>query len=422
MADAGGHPVRQPGLVHVGRQPILDRSGRLYGYELLFRGTTQASSSGVTGPGSEADAATTQTILSAFAEFGVQLLGGGLGFVNLTRAFIVGHLPVPFEPQAAGLELLESVEIDDEVVAGARRRAEEGYLLALDDFVWSPQAAPLLELAGIVKLDVLEPEWDEVLRTIELCRPYGVRFLAERVEDEAMLRRAADAGFELFQGYHLGRPQTLTMESLGPGQAVALRLLSQLADPATTARDVEQVLRTDPALSIQLLKIANAASSGLTRRLSSIRDAVVLVGMAKLRAWMMLIALADSGSGSGHRINTALVRARICELITPAISPQACPDAAFTLGLLHGFAEAVRLDPVGLGEGLPALADDLRSALAGEPGPLRKVLDCVLCYESGDPAAMVANCPLADRLAGAYVQALAWTTATVSRGPDPSQG
>lgn len=173
----------------------------------------------------EADAATTSTIISAFSEFGTQLPGGGLGFVNLTRTFVGGDLPVPFEPENAVLELLETVTIDDAVVRGARDRANEGYLLAMDDFVWTPEAAPLLEISEIV----------------------------------------------------------------------------------------------------------NAASSGLTRRLSSIRDAVVLVGMARLRAWMVLIAVGATAEGT-HRISSALVRARTCELIAPRISPQARPDAAFTVG------------------------------------------------------------------------------------------
>jgi EAL and modified HD-GYP domain-containing signal transduction protein len=411
MADSSP-TAGKSGLVHVGRQPILDRQGRLYGYELLFRGTAQADMSGITGPGGAADAATTSTIISAFSEFGAHLLGGGLGFVNLTRTFIVGDLPVPFEPETAVLELLETVAIDDAVVNGARQRAAEGYLLAMDDFVWTPDAAPLLDIAEIVKLDVLEPSWDEVMETVERCRPFNVRFLAERVEDAAMLQQAAEAGFELFQGYHLGRPQTLTMESLGPGQAIALLLLSRLSDPTVSAREVEAILRTDPAMTFRLLKIANAASSGLTRRVSSIRDAVVLVGMGKLRAWMVLISMGAS-AGNQHRISSALVRARTCELIAPHISPLVRPDAAFTLGLLHGVAEAIGMDPAELVDGLPSLADDLREALTGEPGSLREVLESVLAYEFGDLAVLVGSFTLADELANAYVRALAWTTATV---------
>jgi c-di-GMP-related signal transduction protein len=399
-------------LVHVGRQPIIDGDGRLYGYELLFRGAAQATQSHTPETGTGADAATTATILSAFSEFGSQLLGGRLGFVNLTRAFIVGELPVPFPPQSAVLEVLESIAIDEDVIAGARQRKAEGHKLALDDFVWSDAAPGLLELADIVKLDVLEPPWEEVLETIERCRPYGVRLLAERVEDEQTLRKARDAGFELFQGYLLGRPQTLSMERLGPGQAVALRLLARMADPQTTAGDVEGVLRTDPALSLRLLRIANAAHSGLGRRVSSIKDAVVMVGLARLRAWMVLIALGPSG-GTREEINQALIRARTCELAAARLSNGPRPDSAFTVGLLHGIAAALGVPIEEFVAGLPALADDLRAALSGDAGPLRTILDAVLQYERGDLTQLGGASEIGD-LSTAYLEALAWTSGTVA--------
>jgi c-di-GMP-related signal transduction protein len=400
-------------LVHVGRQPIIDGNGRLYGYELLFRGAAAATVSHTPQVGSGADAATTATILSAFSEFGSQLLGGRLGFVNLTRAFLVGELPVPFSPQAAVLEVLESITIDDEVVAGARQRLAEGHRLALDDFVWSENAPALLELADIVKLDVLEPTWDEVVETVERCRPYGVRLLAERVEDEATLKRARDAGFELFQGYLLGRPQTLSMERLGPGQAVALRLLARLADPQTTAGDVEGVLRTDPALSLRLLRIANAAHSGLARRVSSIKDAVVMVGLARLRAWMVLIALGPSG-GTREEINNALIRARTCELAAARLPSGPRPDSAFTMGLLHGIAQALGLAIEEFVAGLPALSDELRAALSGDPGPLKTVLEAVLAYERGDLEALTDSTATVGDLSTVYLEALAWTSGTIA--------
>lgn len=422
MASSGANPLVLPVMaprpaagstwVHVGRQPILDGAGRLYGYELLFRGTATATTSGAPGTGIDADAATTATILSAFSEFGSQLLGGRLGFVNLTRAFIVGELPVPFPPSSGVLEVLETVEVDDDVIAGAASRVAEGHRLALDDFVYGEQWEPLLHLAEIVKLDVLEVPWDHVLETVERCRPFGVRFLAERVEDAAMLERTRAAGFELFQGYYLGRPQTLSMERLGPGQAVTLQLLSRLADPDATAADVEQILRTDPALTVRLLKIANSAHRG-RHQLASIRDAVILVGLGRLRAWMVLIATEGAGS-QREQVSGSMIRARTCELAAPAVEPGVRPDTAFTLGLLHGVSEALGVPRDEFVGGLPSLSDELRAALTGQPGPLLRVLQAVLHYERGDLTELAENPAAAGCIARAYIDALAWTTNTLA--------
>jgi c-di-GMP-related signal transduction protein len=396
--------------VHVGRQPILDGQNRLYGYELLFRGNATATIAGAPETGAEADAATTATILSAFSEFGSQLLGGRLGFVNLTKAFLVGELPVPFPPSTGVLEVLETVEVDDDVVNGAAARVAEGHRLALDDFVYDKQWEPLLHLAEIVKIDVLDVPWEQVLETMDRCRRFNVRFLAERVEDAVTLERARDAGFQLFQGYHLGRPQTLSMERLGRGQAAALQLLSRLTDPDVTAGDVEKILRTDPALSVRLLRIANSAYTG-QQQLSSLRDAVVLVGLARLRAWMVLIA-AENGVGQREQVGVAMIRARTCELMAPPVSPGIRPDTAFTLGLLHGVSEVLGITSQDLVAGLPTLSDELQDALVERSGPLREVLDAVLAYEQGRFEKLPRDPKVASHLASAYLDALAWTTTT----------
>ncbi len=107
--------------MHVARQAINDANGHLYGYELLFRGTAGATRADL-----DTDGATTQTILAAFAEFGAaELLGGKPGFINLTRKFLVGDLPLPFSPDAAVLEIVETIDLDPEVVLGALRLAAE---------------------------------------------------------------------------------------------------------------------------------------------------------------------------------------------------------------------------------------------------------------------------------------------------------
>ncbi|MEJ2577592.1 MAG: HDOD domain-containing protein [Kineosporiaceae bacterium] len=395
--------------VHIGRQPVYGADEQLYGYELLFRSHSEALASGV--QTRDGDAATTDTILSAFSEFGIpDLLGDRFGFINLTRAFLVGQIPVPFEPDQAVLEILETVEIDEDVVQGARRLVADGYRLAMDDFVWTPQAGPLLDLAEVVKIDVLEQTWEDVLDVADRVRPHGVQLLAERIEDADMLQRCKDAGFVYFQGYHLGRPQVLTAESLSPGQAIALQLVARLGQPDVTPVMVEDILRTDPALTYRLLRIANSAANGLTREVSTIRDAVVIVGLARLRAWLVLLSL-SGGRGSAEVLTGALALARTCEL-TARSAADVVPEVAFTLGMLHGLATSLGREVPQFVQGLPPLGADLDAALRGEPGPLRQVLDAVLAYQRRDSAEIARIGVTEQKVAQAYLSALAWAHRT----------
>ena len=393
--------------MHVARQAINDAAGHLYGYELLFR-----SSAGATSADLDTNRATTQTILAAFAEFGAdELLGGKPGFINLTRSFLVGDLPLPFSPEAAVLEVVETITLDREVIVGALQLARDGYRLALDDFVWSPESEPLLAVADIVKIDVLAMSWDEVLFTVEKCRRHDVRLLAEKVETEEVYDRCVAEGFELFQGYYLGRPETMSIETLSPGQQLALQLIGRLGDPDATTEEIERAVRRDPALVYRLLRIANSAAAGSSRPVSSIRDALVMVGLSRLRAWLILLSLAPDGRSESQMIG-ALTRARTCERVAE-ISRVVAPDTAFTAGLLDGIAEGLGLDSSDLVDRMPMLTPELTTALTGDQNhPLRRILASVRAYEHEDLAeARRGPVPL-QVMAGAYLQALAWTTET----------
>jgi len=395
--------------VHIGRQPIHDLAGMIYGYELLFRDTGQARGADV----DDGDQATTTTILAAFSDFAVHdLLGDLPGFVNLTRAFLVGQLPVPFETDQAVLEVLETVRLDEDVLDGVERLHQQGYRIALDDFVWTPGAERLVELASIVKIDVLVQAWEEVLETVEHCRRPGIRLLAEKVEDAEMLDRCRATGFTLFQGYHLGRPQTLTTGSLSPDHLIAMQLLVRLSRSDVSMGEIESIMRTDPGLVLRLLRLANSAANGLLRTVSSITDAVVLLGLKRLRAWMVLISMSDA-RGQGADTSVALTRARTCELLAPHVGAVDA-DTAFTLGLLDGIATTLAVTPHVLLDGLPPLAPRLEAAMNGQPGPLRSVLDAVLAYEREDFAALTAaDIPVAE-VATSYLAALAWTSQMIA--------
>ena len=232
--------------------------------------------------------------------------------------------------------------------------------------------------------------------------------VAEHIETADDLRLCTDLGFDLFQGYHLLRPETLTTTTLSPSAVSALEVLSLLVDPDLSIEALEQVVYHDAALAVRVLQAANAAASGARRRFSSVREALVMLGTQRLKSWVMLMVAADVGGPDTARLTDAVIRARTCELLAPGDGLR--PDVAFTTGLVS------RLDVV---LGIPfdvvlerlGLAGELREALVTRSGPLGALLRIVEDYLEG--AAGCGDEP-SRRMAEAHVRAIAWATGTIA--------
>jgi c-di-GMP-related signal transduction protein len=383
-------------LVHVGRQPIFDRNGDVVAYELLFRGNIDAVTAG------RADTYATSTVMiNAFTEFGIhEVAGDRLCFINLTREFLAGHLALPFGPEQVVLEVLETVEIDDEVIAGITALAERGYRIALDDFVWGSGHERLFGLASYVKLDLLDGDLSRLDEIVAACREHpNIQIVAERLETDEQLALADRYGLELRQGYALSRPQVLTVASLSPSRLHRLELVSALSAHEPDLQRIVSIIASDPALSLRVLRASNSAAAGNANRVSSVRQAVVMVGLTHIRQWAMLMVLDDMGLATEEHMLVVLTRARLCENVAAWFG--APPDAAFMAGVISGVAEVLGMPANVMADQFP-LAPEVVSALVDGGGRLGRVLQAVDAYERGEFGTFA--------LAGKYMDAVRWST------------
>jgi c-di-GMP-related signal transduction protein len=392
------------GVVHVGRQALYNRAGEVIGYELLFRGHAQAVEAAERGA-----YATSQVIITTFTEIGfAPLVGDKLCFVNLTREFFVGGLPLPFNDKQVVLEVLETIEVDDEFIAGVANLVDQGYTIALDDFVVGLGHERLLGLATFVKIDLLEMDWAEVAATVEVCRRYPkVQLVAERLESAEMLEFARDLGFDYFQGYILGRPQVVSTTALSPSRVRRVELLGLVVSPDVPLSKVISLVSGDPALSLRLLAAANADAMGLPVRVSSVSEAVMLLGVERLRDWAALMLVGDLADGDEEQLSAAVTRARMCRNLAERMD---VPDeAAFTVGLISAVAEML-VQPLAEVVTRLSLSHEVTEALIDGVGPLGELLGIIAMYEASDlPALVAAPLPAADDAALAYLDAVAWS-------------
>ena len=178
-APALGPDAESSRDVFVARQPIFDRRRRVYGYELLFR-TSLADLC----PPTDGTEAIRHVMEVAWLSLGMKtLVGDKRVFVNFTRDLLLAGFEAAIPPKRTVVEILESVEPDDDVIWACKRLKQNGYRLALDDFIYRPALDPLIEMADLIKVGFGECDPEEQCRHVRRVVP-NAALLAEKVETQ----------------------------------------------------------------------------------------------------------------------------------------------------------------------------------------------------------------------------------------------
>lgn len=392
------------------RQPIFDREDRVVGYELLYRPHAGSERAG----DGDAAAMSGQVIVASVLESGVEdITYGAPAWVNVPRELLVSGALEALNPGQVVIEVLESVEPDDEVVSACRRLADAGYRIALDDVVLRPGLEPLLRLAETVKVDVLAYSPAELQELVSRFRPYGVQLVAEKVESRLARDVCRQVGFDYFQGYFFCRPQSYSKRSLPMQWLSVLRLVNMVQDLEVSEAEIEEAFRTDVPLTYKLLRMVNSAGVG-GRGIDSIGQALRLIGREAVHRWLALILVSNAGEDGELQhelLRHTLVRARFCELIADRAGSPEGTEAAFLVGLLSTLDALLG---VSMEQALAEidLSAPLREALLERTGPLAGTLELAAAYEQADWDAVTRGCRdcglEAAFLARMYMDSLRW--------------
>ena len=369
------HSLEINSKAFVGRQPIFDRQGNIHAYELLFReGHTNAA--GVI-DGTRASASVIHVTLM---EIGLEeIVGTKLSFINFNRDLLLSNIPEILPANKVVIEILEDVEVDAQLIGAVRKLKEMGFTIALDDFEYDPKWLPLLDLADLIKIDVLALSSEQIREHIELLRSYNVKLLAEKVETQADYDQLYEDGFDYFQGYFFAKPAVVSGKHLATNEVALLQLISKLQDPQTEIEEIEKLLEQDVSLSYKLLRFINSAAFGLSEKINSLHRAVIFFGFNQLRNWASLIAMASDKKHSSELLRTASVRAKFCESLAQTSGSKEISQY-FMVGLFSVLDALLDQPMEDIVSQLP-LEDDIIATLIDHSGELGAALKCALACE-----------------------------------------
>jgi EAL and modified HD-GYP domain-containing signal transduction protein len=251
--------------------------------------------------------------------------------------------------------------------------------VALDDFAATPEREPLLQLADIVKLDVQDLGQQGLWQQSGQLQARGAKLVAKRVETHEELDFCRSLGFDYYQGQFLCQPKLVTKRTVPTNRIAKLALLAELNSADADFDSLERLIARDVGLSYRFLRYINSAFFSLPHKVGSIRQALVLLGIAAVRKWATLLAMADLDDKPNELIVTALVRGKMCELAA-ASRPTREREEYFTVGMFS-VVDALLDSPMDVVLSSLPLQDEIKDALHHHLGPKGVVLSAVLNYE-----------------------------------------
>jgi c-di-GMP-related signal transduction protein len=395
----------------LGRQPIVGTAGELVAYELLMR-SSEVNAAHITND----VGATSAVIQYAMSDLGLAaVLGVHSGYINIPQELLLSDVLEFLPKDNIVLELLETVEATPEVVARCAQLSARGYRIALDDVVEiTPTVERLLPFAQIVKIDILRTERAQAVGMATDLAARGILMLAEKVETYEDFHFYKDNHFVLFQGYYFARPSILSGRSLHPSAAALMHVLSLIVADA----DIEPLvaaIKHSPGLTLQLLKVANSAAFRIDRPISSLHQAVMILGRIQLGRVVQIMVFAQCNGLPAHRdplLQTALIRAHMMEGLSAAVGETAASGRGFMAGMLS-MLEPLFGQPAAQLIGTLNLDDALRDALlngAGTLGALLRVIELTERDDLPSAAAQLAALGITDlaHYNRAHMEAIAW--------------
>ncbi len=365
----------------IGRQPIFNRKLRTQAYELLYRSDNSGKA------GVEDDrAATASLLLDLLTEVGLEkIVGKHPAWINVPEAMLLEGRLGEVLPTQCALEILETVRPTPEVVEQVGRLKDLGYTIVLDDFAWTEAHKPLVALADVVKLDVLEHDDMALASHMERIHQLApeAKLLAEKIEQRERFNDLQDMGFDYFQGYFFARPQVVRAERIPANQLAVMELIGRVNDPEVGLPELAEIIARDAALSVKTLRYVNSPAVGLRAQVESVQQALTLLGLDTIRHWVTVLSIAgmDFGDNSPELFLVMLTRARFCELVSKEAGLEK-PGTYFTIGLLSAIDVLMNADMEKIIGELP-LTDEVKAALIRHEGVGGDILRTAMALEQG---------------------------------------
>ncbi len=362
----------------VSKQPMFNPQGVTDAYELLY---CFASYSDEQNEPTDEEIEEAKEYLRANFDC---IFNNKIAYVRFSHRLLQANFHEMFMKDKLIIEVTAEMLTDPSTLQKCMQLKRLGYSIAFSDLLYSEDTIELFNFADVVRFNINE-DADEIIATVKKCHEKGKLAMADNVETQDEFDFARDTGIDYIRGHFFAKPVLETKRSGGPMIKTFLQILALLYSPEPNIEYISAIISTDPVLTIKLLKVINQLCADRGNTVSTVHQALVLLGIDRLKEWIYLVGLQRLNRNSPAEIlRLALFRARFCERIARNSSGGVGSRSMeiYLMGLISiitGTSDDALIKAL---EDLP-VSDEIKSSIVGG-GIFSDIYHLSCAYESGD--------------------------------------
>ncbi len=364
----------------ISKQPVFNQQGVTDAYELLYTFVSPNN------PDGKDELVTDEEFDEAkqFLKENLELIfEKKIAYIRFSPRMLMRNFHELFVKDRLIVEVSTEMLADSGTLQKCMQLKRLGYRIALLG-LYSEEHIKLFQFADVLRFPITA-DADDIAVTVKKCREKGKLTIADFVETQDLFDFARESDIDYVRGDFFAKPVLETKRSGGPMIKTFLQILALLYSPDPNITYISAIISTDPVLTIKLLKVINQLCADKNNFVSTVHQALVMLGIDRLKEWIYLVGLQRLNRNAPTEIlRLALFRARFCERISrnSAGGIGSRSMEAYLMGLISivtGSSDAALSKAL---EDLP-VSEEIKTSIVGG-GIFSSIYHLSCSYERGD--------------------------------------
>ncbi len=365
------------------RQAIKDqRTDEIIGYELLI----QEDQSSLYNPSSDSVAA--NTVVSFLSENSDRIFKHKKTFMTFTPTLLFRNTPKIFDKDKIVIQIEDNIVVHSLAAILISKYREDGYHFAINDFQFTPKYFSMLEYVDYIKLDISNKMDRDQIRSIanvvDMAHGFQKEFIATGVNSEEVYELAKELNADYVEGNYISGATVTKTSKMDFMQGNLYQLIVEITKDEPDVEILEETISRDASLTYALLKMANSAYFAVHHETTSVRQALVRVGISQLKQWIYLLSFEDKENSSEELLKTSFMRANFASSLVKKLKNfEINSSDAYLMGMFSTLEYMIDAPIAEILDDIPII-NEVKDALISGEGKAGRLYELILCYEKAN--------------------------------------